>query len=154
MIGKLRRWFKAPVEPVEASYDLDSTQLCVAVLLVEIARADHDHSEVEASKIRQQLHSKFDLSDNETAKLVDAAEEAAEESVSLHAYTKTLHSQMTYAEKEAVIEMLWQIALADQDLDKYEDYMIGKIAELLYIYRGDVMRLKHRVIESIPQASQ
>ena len=48
---------------------------------------------------------------------------------------------MTYAEKEAVIEMLWQIALADQDLDKYEDYMIGKIAELLYIYRGDVMRL-------------
>jgi uncharacterized tellurite resistance protein B-like protein len=56
---------------------------------------------------------------------------------------------MSYPEKEAVIEMLWRIALADHDLDKYEDYMIGKIAELLYVYRGDVLRLKQRVVESI-----
>ena len=154
MIGKLRKWLKAAAEPVETSNERDSTQLCIAVLLVEIARADHDHSEVEARKIRQQLRSKFDLSDDETAKLINAAEEAVDESVSLHAYTKTLHSQMSYSEKEAVIEMLWQIALADRDLDKYEDYMIGKIAELLYVYRGDVMRLKHRVIESVSQASE
>ena len=44
--------------------------------------------------------------------------------------------------------MLWQIALADDTLDKYEDYMIAKIAELLYVARGDVLRLKQRVIES------
>ena len=47
------------------------------------------------------------------------------------------------------IEMLWKIALVDLDLDKYEDYMIAKIADLLYIARGDVMRLKQRVAESL-----
>ncbi len=102
--------------------------------------------------MQQQLVEKFSLSNDEAATLIDAAQEAVEESVSLHAYTKALHSEMSYPEKEAVIEMLWHIALADQDLDKYEDYMIGKIAELLYIYRGDVMRSKHRVIEAISQA--
>ena len=60
---------------------------------------------------------------------------------------------MTYAEKSTVIEMLWQIALADNHLDKYEDYMIGKIADLLYIARGDVIRLKNRVLEKL-QAEQ
>ena len=61
---------------------------------------------------------------------------------------------MSYAEKEVVVEMLWHIALADQNLDKYEDYMIGKIAELLYVYRGDVLRLKDRVIQLIRQTGE
>jgi len=59
-----------------------------------------------------------------------------------------LHDEMSYEEKTTVIEMLWRIALADNTLDKYEDYMIGKIADLLYIARGDVIRLKSRVIDS------
>ena len=80
---------------------------------------------------------------------IGAAEQAVENSVSLHDYTKTLHSSMSYGEKETVIRMLWHIALVDQQLDRYEDYMVGKIAELLYVYRGDVMRLKQHVIESI-----
>jgi uncharacterized tellurite resistance protein B-like protein len=149
MIGKLRKWFEASREPGEADNKADSLQLSVAVLLVEIARADHDHSESENRRIQEQLIEKFGLSDNEAAELIAKASHAAENSVSLHDYTKMLHSEMSYQEKESVIEMLWQIALADQNLDKYEDYMIGKIAELLYMYRGDVIRLKHHVIESI-----
>jgi uncharacterized tellurite resistance protein B-like protein len=58
-----------------------------------------------------------------------------------------LHTELDYGEKEKIIEMLWRIALADKVLDKYEDYMIGKIAELLYVARGDVIRLKSRVVE-------
>ena len=30
-----------------------------------------------------------------------------------------------------------------------EDYMVGKIAELLYVARGDVIRLRNRVYESL-----
>ena len=43
--------------------------------------------------------------------------------------------------------MLWQVALTDRNLDKYEDYLIGKLGELLYVSRGDVIRLKNRVME-------
>jgi uncharacterized tellurite resistance protein B-like protein len=154
MIGKLRKWFGTSQETEKTGGELDAVQFSVAVLLVEIARADYEHTEIESRKMQQQLTSKFGLSDDETAQLITAAEEAVEKSVSLHDYTKALHSEMSYTEKEAVIEMLWHIAMADQNLDKYEDYMIGKIAELLYIYRGDVIRLKHRVIESISQAGE
>ena len=33
------------------------------------------------------------------------------------------------------------------DLDKYEDYLIGKVAELLYVSRGDVVRLRYEAGE-------
>ena len=37
------------------------------------------------------------------------------------------------AEKQRVVEMLWQVALADRRLDKHEDHLVRRIAELLYV---------------------
>ena len=145
MIGKLQKLFGGPEEPGQENQELDTVQFCVAVLVTEIARADHEYKAAETDEIHRQLAAEFSLSEEQTLKLIEAAQRAVENAVSLHEFTRTLHSDMSYTEKEAVIEMLWRIALADKDLDKYEEYMIGKIAELLYIYRGDVLRLKHRV---------
>jgi len=149
MIGKLRALLNLPEKSVEQESDeQDRIQLSTAVLLVEIARADHERQDVEIVEMRKQLAAKFGLSEEESRTLLGAAEYAVEHSVSLHEFTRIIHDEMTYPEKETVIEMLWRIALADDDLDKYEDYMIGKIADLLYIARGDVIRLKSRVMEA------
>lgn len=148
MIGKLRSLFNLPEASGDQDDGQDRIQLSIAVLLVEIARADHDHQEVEKAEIQRQLATNFELSEEESRALLDGAAIAAENSVSLHEFTRLLHDEMSYEEKTTVIEMLWRIALADNNLDKYEDYMIGKIADLLYIARGDVIRLKSRVIES------
>ena len=100
-------------------------------------------------KIRTELAVAFDLDAAAANELVVRAQTAVENSVSLHEFTRLLHEEMDYKEKESVIEMLWRIALVDRTLDAYEDYMIAKIAELLYIARGDVIRLKHRASESM-----
>jgi uncharacterized tellurite resistance protein B-like protein len=149
MIDKFRSWLKGTREPSDAVPAHDLVQLSVAVLLVEIARADYEQKEVEFSEIRKQLARRFDLPDSAADELLSVAQERVEDSVSLHEFTSALHADLSYVEKETVIEMLWRIALADRDLDRYEDYMIGKIAELLYVYRGDVLRLKQRVLDSI-----
>ena len=120
-----------------------------AVLLVEIARADHERLVIEHEAMLVSLKDAFGLSAVAAEGLLVSAETAAENSVSLHEFTKVLHAELDYDEKEKIIEMLWRIALADKVLDKYEDYMIGKIAELLYVARGDVIRLKNRVVESL-----
>lgn len=120
-----------------------------AVLLVEIARADHELSDGELAEIRDQLAAAFELGSNDAADLLDRARTAVEEAVSLHEFTRLLHAELSYAEKESVVEMLWRIALVDRDLDKYEDYMIAKISDLLYVARGDVIRIKQRVVESL-----
>jgi uncharacterized tellurite resistance protein B-like protein len=43
----------------------------------------------------------------------------------------------------AIIAMLWQIAYTDGRLDKYENALVLKISDLLYVSRARVMRLKH-----------
>jgi len=148
MIGKLRRLFNLPEASGNVDEGLDRLQLSTAVLLVEIARADHDRQDVEDVEMRRQLGINFGISEEESRTLLEAAEAAAENAVSLHEFTRLLHDEMSYEEKTTVIEMLWRIALADNRLDKYEDYMIGKIADLLYIARGDVIRLKSRVMDA------
>ena len=149
MIDSLLKFFGRSDDLPEEQCVQERMRHAVAVLLVEIARADHDLSDTELAAVQQQLAETFSLDDSVAADLLSRACRAVEESVSLHEFTRILHAEMSYAEKESVIEMLWRIALADHNIDKYEDYMIAKIAELLYIARGDVIRLRQRVIESI-----
>lgn len=63
--------------------------------------------------------------------------------MSLHEFTKLLNEHLAENEKSRIIALLWQIAYADGRLDKYEDSLVLKISDLLYVSRGRVMRLKH-----------
>jgi uncharacterized tellurite resistance protein B-like protein len=146
MIERLRRLLSGGSTAEEPAAS-DRMHLAIAVLLVEIARADHEHTAEEDAEILRLLEGNLRLAPPAALDLLAAAKHTAEHSVSLHDFTRTVHEQMTYDEKQEVIEMLWRIALTDRSLDKYEDYLIGKIAELLYVSRGDVIRLKHRVTD-------
>jgi len=149
MIDRLLSLFGLSEEEASAGVGEARIEHATAVLLVEIAAADHERLAIEHDTMLALLKDTFSLSAVEAEQLLSRAESAAENSVSLHEFTRVLHAELSYAEKEEIIEMLWRIALADKVLDKYEDYMIGKIADLLYVARGDVIRLRNRVYESL-----
>ena len=152
MIGRLKKLLGGADTNMPSESDEDVIQLAVAALLVEIARADHEQRPAEDEEIRLQLNNAFHLSDAQSEVLIKKAMESVDGSVSLFDFTRDLHTRMSYEKKQKVIEMLWRIALADHDIDKYEDYMVGKIAELLYVARGDVIRLRHKVSEAMQLA--
>lgn len=118
-------------------------RVAVAALLVEIARADFDEQGAEDAAMAGLLARHFQLEAAEATALLEDARQAVDDAVSLRRFTAPLHAELPYAEKLEVVAMLWDVALEDRRLDKYEDYMIGKIAELLYVNRGDVIRLRH-----------
>ena len=78
-------------------------------------------------------------------KLFQEAEEIADNSVSLHEFTRTLHETLSSEAKNEIIEMLWRLALIDDSLDRYEDYLVRKIADLLYVSNSNVLRIKHEL---------
>ncbi len=39
---------------------------------------------------------------------------------------------------------MWQIAYADGQLDKYEEYMIRRVTELTYVSHSDFIRAKQQ----------
>lgn len=117
--------------------------MATAVLMTEVARADYDYDESEFELLLDLITRHFGVSPEEAGELANAANETAEDSISLHEFTQLLNKQLTPREKERVVSLLWQVAYADGRLDKYEDSLISRISELLYVTRVRVMRLKH-----------
>ena len=143
MIGKLRTLLRQIAAQPGPEPDPDQAPLAMAALLVEAARADHNVKEAELQEIGTLLSVRLDLDAAKASELVQRARAAVENSVSLDEFTRPLRDLLDYQQKEELVRMLWHVALADHRLDKYEDYLVGKVAELLYVARGDVLRLKH-----------
>lgn len=120
-------------------------QVATATLLIEVARADYAEDLSEDQAVFDLIKEFFELDDAETALLVAEARQQADHAVSLQTFTRRLHEQLTLAEKHRVVEMLWKVALADSRLDKYEDYVVRKVTDLLYVPHSDMIRIRNRV---------
>lgn len=120
-------------------------QLATALLLVEVARADYTEELVEDRAILELLREFFDLSEDEVALLTDKARAAADHAASLQGFTRQLNEELELAEKHRIVEMLWRVAFADEKLSKYEDGLVRKIADLLYVSHSDLIRIRNQV---------
>ena len=118
-------------------------RMATAVLMIDVARADHVFDEAEFDRVLRLIESHFELAPDDAAELFNAASDQADDLVSAHEFTRVLHQHLGEDEKATVISLLWEIAYADGELDKYENSLVLKISDLLYVSRGRVMRLKH-----------
>ncbi|MDZ7810264.1 MAG: TerB family tellurite resistance protein [Arhodomonas sp.] len=52
-----------------------------------------------------------------------------------------------------VVELLWRVCLSDQEMDRYEEQLVRKIAELLHVEHKDFIAAKIRVAGVFPPAT-
>ncbi len=146
MIKKLMDRVADAIAATDDKPDLDrdeAIRMATAVLMIDVARADHVFDESEFDSVLDLVQSHFALPAEQAAELVIAANDKAEDLVSAYDFTKVLHEHLDHGEKARVVGLLWKIAYADGRLDKYEDSLVLKISDLLHVSRGLVMRLKH-----------
>lgn len=122
-------------------------EVAAAVLLLEMRHADHQHSDLERAEIRAQLQSYFKLDEGEVEELLDAAEPAQRQAVSLHSYLQALNATMDVAAKRRVLEMLWRVAYADAHLDSHEEHLLRHLSELLHLPHREFIQAKLAVRE-------
>ena len=141
MIGALKALFESNSEqPIE---DRDRLmRLATAALLVETARADFTEAAEEVAALKAVLRDSLALSAQDIDELVQHATERVDESTSLYEFTRVINDHYTPAEKLKVIDAMWAVAYADGNIDKYEEHLIRKIAELTYVPHGDYVRSK------------
>jgi uncharacterized tellurite resistance protein B-like protein len=147
MLRSLRALFEQQIakfadEP-EAAHSLE---LAGAALLMEISRADDNVSGRERAAIMSALTRVFHLADDELEDLVAAATEAVDSAVSLFDFTVIINQRFGREQKLKLLEMLWSVAYADDKLDRYEEYYVRKIADLLYISHSDYIKAKLSVM--------
>jgi uncharacterized tellurite resistance protein B-like protein len=131
-------WEQAPQEPLPVA-------VAGLALLIEIARADDSSQAAERAEIVAAAERVFRLDADTVAPLLAQAEDAVEHAVSLTEFTQVVNARLDRADKLALLEDLWRVAYADGRLDRYEEYYLRKIADLLHLGHSDLIRAKLRV---------
>jgi len=108
-------------------------------------RADSDIHEDEKITIIKSIRSKFGLTDEEINALMKLARDRIWESTGYYEFTSLINKGFSPEQKIKVIEHLWEVAYADSILDKHEEYMVRKIADLIYVPHKDFIDAKLRV---------
>ena len=145
MLSKISAFFERHLQPAggaSASLSHSQKHLAVAALLIEVAMADHVFDEREMQSLQLHLKQKFAIADSQLIELIDLAKDETSEATSLHQFTTLVHRHCNQQEKFELLVSMWELAFADNDLNKYEEYVIRKVADLIYVSHAEFMRAK------------
>jgi len=117
-------------------------RLAAAVLLLEVARADHDHSEAERAALRAGLVRDFGVAETTVDALLEQAAARAKASVSLFDFVQALNRTMVPDDKRELLGLLWEVAHADGRVDPHEEHLLRRLADLLHLSHADFIRGK------------
>ncbi len=147
MIKKIQRFFEQKIQSINDGQTAASSeralQLATAALLIEVSRADFHIDAKEKQAIAAAIQAFFSLSTAETEEIVNLAEGEIDNVTCLFEFIRLVNKNFDYSQKLKIIEMMWAVSFADMDKDKYEEHLIGKVSELLYVSRSDFIRMRY-----------
>jgi uncharacterized tellurite resistance protein B-like protein len=121
--------------------------LATAALLVEVAVSDLNFDDSERVQLKKLLLSECELSEIDVNTLISDAETATNKASSLFEFTHIINKHCEYKQKLLLVNNLWKVAYADGELDKYEEHIIRKIADLIHVSHRDFIQEKISVRE-------
>ena len=139
MINLFKKIFKKSNNEVN---DIPNTNLSCAILLIEVSYADFNISDVEINSIINLFEEKLNLSKKDAAWLSGEAKNLHVDTNCLRKYIKIINENYSNLQKKDLIKMAWQIARADNVIDKHEEHRIRKLSELLHLNHGDFIKAK------------
>ncbi len=150
MFDSIKRFFDANLmaatEASSPARQEHAYRLATAALLIEMTRADHDVKGIERDAVADAVRRAFELNSSETEELLALAEKEADHATSLYEFTRLINHHFDAEQKAHLVELLWHVALADGEIDKYEEHLVRKVADLIHVPHLSYVRAKHRAI--------
>ncbi|WP_095590786.1 TerB family tellurite resistance protein [Actibacterium ureilyticum] len=120
-------------------------RLALAALLVRVARSDGEYAREEADRILRILTVRYGLDPDAAATLRHQAETLEAEAPDTVRFTRAIKDAVPYEDREAVVEALWDVVLADGIRDHEEDALLRLVANLLGVNDRDSNLARQRV---------
>jgi len=121
-------------------------ELASAALMLEVGRADFSLQPAELDAIRDLLAHYFDLTSDEVSLLSEEAGERVDAATCLYEFTRVINDTASIEQKRELIGLMWRVAMADQALSQYEEHVIRKVADLLYLPHSNFIRAKQAAL--------
>jgi uncharacterized tellurite resistance protein B-like protein len=151
MLDVVKRFFSKVTEDDSKTIDEErnhDTRVATCALFVEMARIDETFTQAEMETILSILKEKYGLSREHADALVAKADKALDESVDLWQFARLINENYSNEEKIEIIETLWKIVYVDGKMDKYEHYLMNKLATLLRLSHEQLIDAKLKVLDS------
>lgn len=143
MLGSIKSFLKTRLQHADGHGDrAQALQVATAAILLEVSRADFEIDDQELDTIAAALRRTFALDEDAVRELIAEALEEDEANLSLYPFLQLVNDHCSPEEKFAIVADLWRVAYADGRLDKYEEYQIRRIADLLYVPHSEFIRAK------------
>lgn len=156
MLSRLMKLLSTQPAPGDAAGAAHRRQLAAAALLVAVARSDHALDPREEARMELALRRRFALTPEDVEDLMELAHARSRESTSDYDFTRVVNDGFTDAEKSALLAEMWGVAFADGHLHRYEEHLIRRIAELIYLPHSEFIRTRLRAAQeagAAPDAS-
>ena len=120
----------------------DELRLASAALLVHASMIDGQFDASERRTLKALLRERFELSDDEVRRLVREASQEENESVDLFGFTNVLCRELDQDGRKRIVEMLWEVVMADGVIHEFESNLVWRTAELLGVSNRDRVTLR------------
>jgi uncharacterized tellurite resistance protein B-like protein len=128
----------------EADDDGFALPRAAAVLLLEVSATDPGGEALEARVIETALIEHFGLGRSEAEAVLSEAHRLQQDSNSMHEFSHRLRTRLAPEARAELVEWLWKVAFADGRLDRHEEHLIRRLADLLGTPHREFIRRKHR----------
>jgi uncharacterized tellurite resistance protein B-like protein len=142
LIDNIRQFFTAKIVDPSGN-EQHQEQLAAASLMVEVMVIDRQISDKEVHEVKKILERQFDIQEDEIEQLLKLAKEEVSEATSLYQFTRLINDQFDQQKKNDLMGNLWRVAFADEVLDKHEEALIRRIADLIHVPHADFIKTKH-----------
>ena len=148
MLDALRKLISDNVQGTPGAHSRVHTydvRVAACAMLLELANADGDFSDVERQRIIDILQRHFGVDAVGAEALMAEAAAAAKEAVDDFVFTRQVVREYDLAQRMVLAELMWQVVLADGQLDGQESYLMRKLANLLQLEPAFLSQARQRI---------
>ena len=153
MLKAIREFFEANLAPSgKPAGDRHTLELATATLLAEVMRLEGVEPG-ERAAVLAGVQAQFGLEAGEAEELVRLAEEESKDATDYYQFTSLIRERYSQEDRQAIVELMWRVAYADERLSAHEMHVVRKIADLLYVSHSAYIAAKERAKQARDEGS-
>jgi len=141
----IKNFFKKKSKSTEELVEHNDERVALTALLIKIAKSDYEYSSLEKSSIKIILKKRFSISELEVTDLITKAELLEDESSDSVRFTKVIKEFVPLEKRNEIIEIFWELVLADGIREDDENSLLRILGSLLGVNDRDVAFARQNV---------
>lgn len=148
MIAKLKRFLQSHSQAISPEEKAQQLKLAAASMLLEVVFADNTLTVQEKALLPTLLTQTLSMSVQDADDLLEEAKKVQGNATSLFEFTNIINAEFSVEQKQQLLLAMWQLAYADGHLSRYEDQIIRRTADLLYLKHSELIQMRNLAIET------